>query len=333
MTLGALFTLIRPRFAPLVLLLPLFGWAWAHWDRALAMRGEVGLLWVLAAWFMLHCGTMWLNAALDRDAGEVLYGRAVPPPPYASAAGWTALLLAVPLGFMAGLGPGIAVTAGAALAALYSHPRIAWKGHAWGGPFVNVVGYGLLSPYAGWAVVGVPANPRTLVAWSLFAVGILAPYFAAQAFQGAEDAARGYRTAVVVWGPRRTLQFGRAAIGFCLWGGIVLAALGWVPRVCLVAIPLWWWVDRLLVAWSAQPDGGDARWAGRFGGRVLVSVVLVIAVCLADYVRASLAQEPVAGLGTVAGHPADRPRLPPSAMRRWEFEHGIIQPGGLRGRR
>lgn len=329
--LHALFVLIRPRFAPLVLLLPFFGWAWAHWDRALPMRGEGALVGVLVAWSALHMGTMWLNAALDRDTGEVLFGRAVPPPGSVVPAGWVALAIAVVVGFVVSVQVGLAVTAAAVLSVLYSHPRTVWKGHALFGPLVNIVGYGMLSPYAGWSVVGVPHNPRTLVAWSLFAVGMLGPYFAAQAFQREEDASRGYRTAVVVFGPQRTLLFARIAMAACLLGGVGLAAAGWVPRVCLVALPLWWWVDRLMSRWQALPDGGSARWGARYGGRVLVAVAVIISLCLVDYGRASLRRQPVAGLGTAAGHPSDRPRLPPALMRLWEREHGIIAPGGAGG--
>lgn len=328
---GALFVLLRPRFAPLVLLLPFFGWAWAHWDRALPMRGELELVGVLLAWSALHAGTMWLNAALDRDTGEVLFGRSVPPPPSVVPAGWVALGLAVAVGFAVSVPVGAAVSGAAVLSVLYSHPRTVWKGHAVLGPLVNVVGYGMLSPYAGWSVVGVPYNARTLLAWSLFAVGMLGPYFAAQAFQREEDEERGYRTAVVVFGPQRTLGFARAAMAACLLGGVAVALAGWVPRVCLVALPLWWWVDRLMARWQALPDGGDAKWGARFGGRVLVSVAVIIGLCLVDYGRASFRHEPVAGLGTAAGHPSDRPRLPPALMRLWEHEHGIIADGGAGG--
>jgi len=330
-TVAALWVLLRPRLVPFLLLLPFFGWAWGHWDRALQMRGAAGLLWVLAAWTLLHTGTMWLNAALDRDEGEVLMGRSVPPPAATVPAAYIALAACVPVAAMAGVGPGLAAAFCALLAVGYSHPWVAWKGRPIAGPLVNILGYGLASPFAGWSVVGVPANPRTVVAWLFFGVGVLAPYFAAQAFQREEDSSRGYRTFVVVYGPRATLGAARVAMATVLGGGVFLAAIGWIPRICLVALPLWFWIDALMRAWSSQPDGGDSSWASRFAGRVLVAAVVLIALCFGEYVRESFAKEPVAGLGTYAGHPSDRPRLPPLQLRVWELRHGSIVSESLRG--
>lgn len=329
---AALWWLLRPRLLPFLLLLPFFGWAWAHWDRALPLQGGPEFLAVLGAWVLLHCGTMWLNAALDRDEGEVLMGRAVTPPPGIVPAGYAALAACVPLAAMGGSTAGICALLCALLAVGYSHPQLAWKGHAWFGPATNVLGYGVLSPLAGWSVVGVPTNTRTLVCAGLFAVGILAPYLAAQAFQRAEDAARGYRTFVVVYGPAATLMGARLAMAAVLLGGVVLAAIGWLPRACLIALPLWFWVDRHLVAWSRQPDGGDGSWATTFAMRALGATVILVVVSFGEYARASFAHEPVAGLGTAAGHPTDRPVLAPYELRRWEARHGIIATGGRGGR-
>ncbi len=94
-----------------------------------------------------------------------------------------------------------------------------------------------------------------------------------------------------------------------------------------MAFPLWFWIDRLVARWAALPDGGSSAWAGRFAGRVLVAVAVVIGLCLTEYVVQSQRGDPVAGLGTVAGHPTDRPRLSPWQMRYWERKNGIIEPG------
>ncbi|MCA9571391.1 MAG: hypothetical protein KC656_26310, partial [Myxococcales bacterium] len=64
-----LWTLARPRLMPFVVGLVVLGYAWAHWDRALVVRGGRELLVVCVAWALLHAGTLWLNAALDRDEG------------------------------------------------------------------------------------------------------------------------------------------------------------------------------------------------------------------------------------------------------------------------
>jgi DNA-directed RNA polymerase subunit RPC12/RpoP len=303
--LSALWALARPRLLPFVLLLPLVGFGWGHWDHALCLRGLPALGWVLAAWAVLQTGTLWLNAALDRDQGEVLLGCPVPTPLGASAYGYAALALAAVLAYGGGLLAGSACTLCAVLSILYSHPAAAWKGRPLLGPLVNVVGYGLLSPLAGWSAVGTTAMPRTLVVWLLAALGVLGCYFAAQAFQADEDRTRGYRTLVVTHGPAAALLAARGCIGSGFLGGGTLAGLGWLPRVCLIALPLGWWVDRWLRRWSAQPNGGGERWARGFARRMILAATLAVAAAYADYLVAAWAGQPVAGMATAAARPAD----------------------------
>lgn len=311
----ALMVLARPRLLPFVVWLPFMGWAWAHWDRALPARGAGALLGVMLAWCLLHVGTMWLNAAVDRDEGELLLGRAVEPPPSAVVWGYAALLGAVGVAFAAHPAAGLACAGCAVLSILYSSPRSLWKGHPIAGPLVNVVGYGVLSPLAGWVVVGVAPNPRTVVVWSLAQVGILAAYFAAQAFQAEEDQARGYRTLVATHGSATVLRVARLCVAVGFVAGLGLAVAGWIPRTCLLGAVGWWVVDRWLVRWAEQPNGGDGTWAAGFANRMLFALILGISLAFGEYAHQSLTGKPVAGLGTVAGYPKDRPRLPPKLLR------------------
>lgn len=310
-----LVALARPRLMPFVMLLPLMGWAWAHWDRALAARGVLELAAVMGAWGWLHAGTMWLNAAVDRDEGEVLLGRAVEPPPGTAAWGYAGLVVAV--GGAAAIGGGVGAVCAmcAALSILYSHPQTLWKSHPLGGPFVNVLGYGVLSPLAGWLVVGVSGNPRTVVVWGLAQVGILAAYYAAQAFQQEEDQARGYRTLVATHGPATVLRVARACLAVGFLSGLVLAMVGWIPRMCLLGVVGWWVVDRWIARWAQEPGGGDGRWAAGFANRMAFALILGISLAFAEYAHQSLTGKPVAGLGTASGIPVDRPILPPNVLR------------------
>jgi 4-hydroxybenzoate polyprenyltransferase len=296
-----LWALARPRLLPFVLVLPLVGFGWAHWDKGLPLRGEGALPWVLAAWVLLQTGTLWLNAALDRDQGEVLLGRPVAVPRGVVPCGYAALLAAVSCAFWGHHVSGWACVLCAALAVLYSHPATAWKGHPVLGPLVNGLGYGLLSPLAGWAVVDVAPDARTVLAWLCGGLGVLGCYFAAQAFQGEEDAARGYRTLVVTHGPAVTVLVGRGCIAAGFLGGVTLALVGWVPRACLLAVPLWVWIDRWLRRWAELPGGGE-RWARGVAVRMLVGVAGGVALALADYLYACWAGGPPAGLGTPGGH-------------------------------
>jgi 4-hydroxybenzoate polyprenyltransferase len=314
----ALVTLARARLWPFVVGLPLAGWAWAHWDRALPARGVEQLLVVIAAWTLLHAGTLWLNAAVDRDQGEVLFGRKAKVPAVAVPAGALALAATVPVAAVAGVWSAFAAAWCVVLAVFYSHPHRPWKGHPIGGPAVNVVGYGLLSPLAGWSVVGVLPDPRTQAVWAMAALGILGTTFAAQAFQADEDRARGYRTLVATHGPRATLTAARVVIAIAFVGAVTLCAVGWLPRICLLGSVGFVVVDRWLGRWREEPGGGSERWARGFTWRLGGALVVGILLAYGEYVRESFADEPVAGLGTASGHPWDRPLLAPADLRRWE---------------
>lgn len=318
---AALWAHARPKLWPFLWLLALFGYGWAHWDRGMLMRGGPDFVVVLVAWTLLNAGTLWLNAALDRDEGEVLLGASAPIPPGIVGAAYVALVATVVVAAFATPIAAACAAACALLAIAYSHPRVAWKGHPLGGPAVNLIGYGWLTPLAGWSCAGVAMNARTGVVFGLAGVAILAVYFTAQAFQGPEDAARGYRTLVATHGPRVVLGAARACFLGLTVGALGLVAAGWVPRVDLVALPLVLWIDRYLARWAEVPGGGDAAWARGLTLRLFGAAMAVLAVNYADYVRADLAGAPVAGLGTVAGRPTDRPSLPPAAMRVWEAAH------------
>ena len=299
----ALWILARPRLMPFVLLLPIVGFGWGHWDRALTLRGEAGLPWVLAAWLLLQAGTMWLNAALDLDSGEILMGRAIAVPKATALCAYIALLLAVGCAFVGNVISGYACAICTILAILYSHPTTVWKGHPLLGPIVNGLGYGLLSTLAGWALVGVTPNPRTLAVWLCGGSGVLGCYFAVQAFQADEDRARGYRTLVATHGSTAVLLAARICIGLGELGGVVLAVIGWLPRVSLVALIFAVWVDRWLAAWAKQPNGGDERWARGLAMRLLVAALLGIGLAYVDYFVDIARDRPLAGLGTARGHP------------------------------
>ncbi len=313
--LRALWGLTRPRGAVWVALLPWLGVGFAHWDRALTLQVGAGALVGLSiAWGLLHAGTMWMNGALDQDRGEVLFGEPWPVPPQAVAAAWAALGGAVVVGAVVHPVTGACALGCALLAVLYSHPRTRWKGHPLLGPAVNLLGYGVLSPLAGWWLVGWPTNPRTLAIWAVFLAWILGCYFAGQAFQHDEDRARGYRTLVAVRGPRETVWAAAAALGLAGLGFFGLAAVGWLPRATLFAAPVLGWA---LVALFGPVDAPG--WSARVFGRLLWFGWVALGAVTADYFVADAAGDrPVAGLGTARGLPPDRPALSPDALHRLE---------------
>ena len=300
---GVLWKLGRPR-----LMWPLFamvvgGFGWAHWNRALMLTGSSELGWVLLAWVALHFGTMWLNAAVDRDEGEVFFGQPVPVPPEAMPAGFVALILAPLLAYPAGPVALACTTLCALLSVAYSHPALLWKGHPFLGPMVNVVGYGILTPTVGWSCVGVHLDPRTLAMVSLTSMAVLGAYFAAQVFQEEEDASRGYRTLVVTHGPRAALDAAALLLGASWIGVMILAAIGWLPRPLLLGAPGWIWVHRLFVRWRGESAQGTEAYARELARRVAWLTLLLFMLVFMEYARESVTGGPVAGFGTASGYP------------------------------
>ncbi|MFT7520320.1 MAG: 4-hydroxybenzoate polyprenyltransferase [Kiritimatiellia bacterium] len=308
----SLWHLARPAGAWAAPALPLLGYGWAHWDRAIAAWNLPALPWVLAAWLALQTGTLWLNAARDRDCGEVLFGRTVPVPPHTTTASLIALMLSVMLAMVAHPVAGLCAAGAAVLSLLYSHPRSAWKAHPLGGPVVNVLGYGLLSPAAGYALAETPVTARTLVIAIMMCLTILGWYYAAQAFQQKEDQARGDLTLVAMHGPMVTLRITRVCQGLVAALLVILCLSGWLPRIALATTPLFLWLDRFLALWQRQPNGGNEAWARGLAGRSTAVLIALLAVVALDYTWATISDNPVAGLGTAAGLPYDRNANPPS---------------------
>lgn len=313
---GALWQLARPRLLWHLFAMVLGGYGWAHWNRALTFRGVDQFGWVCLAWVALHFGTMWLNAAVDRDEGEVFFGEAVEVPDGTSLAGFLALGLAVLLGAQANPVAAGCTAVCAALAVAYSHPALLWKGHPVLGPMVNVVGYGVLTPTVGWSCVGVSLDARTVAMVALAALAVLGAYFAAQAFQEEEDRERGYRTLVVTHGPRAAVDAAAASLGLAWVGLIGLTLAGWLPRMLLLVAPGWWWVHSWFLAWRTETAGGTEAHARELARRVGWLALIAFGLVFLQYAWESAQGGPVAGYGTAAGHPlAGAP--PPG-----DFHHG-----------
>ncbi len=303
-----LWGLLRPQGLGFVLLLPWFGYGFGHWSWGLDLREGQAFLTLLAAWACLHAGTMWLNAGLDRDQGEVLWGKALPVPDAIERFAALALVAAPSLAWFAGPAPFLCAAACSLLAVLYSSPHTAWKAHPVGGPLVNVLGYGVLSPLAGWWLVGVEPGPRTGIVFTAMAALTLGIYFAAQAFQQREDAARGYRTLVVTHGPAATLLAARLLFGAGFGALFALTAAGWLPRPCLVALPFALYVDHGFGAWRRDVLGDptcatEVRARGLSGALLLTALMFVLGAYAAYLGQAFTGSTVFAGRATAAGFP------------------------------
>ncbi len=282
---------------PWLLLLLLVGYGYGHWERAVDLAWPQDFAVLLPVWVLLHFGTMWLNAARDRDEGPVMFGEVVAVPPYLASLGYVALLGCLATSMAAHPVSRLCAIGCVLLAVLYSHPRIAWKAHPVGGPLVNVLGYGVLTPLAGLAVTRADIGFRVLFTLTCTGLAMLGLTFAAQAWQRDEDAARGDRTLVVTHGPRVTLWTARICIGLAALGGTLGAAIGLYPRACLIGVPGLFLVDRHFASWLEKGEGGpeDAR---SLLLKMALSGILLISCAMATYLYQWSARLPLAGQGT-----------------------------------
>jgi 4-hydroxybenzoate polyprenyltransferase len=286
-TARALVALARPKGSVGLLVVPLTGYGFTHWDHSLDARRPGALAVVLVAWVLLSAGSLWLNAALDGDEGAVLFsgGPATLAPRTLVAWGFAALLSACALAFAADPGAGACCAACAVLAVLYSHPRTRWKAHPVLGPLVNAVGYGVLSWLAGFSVVGAPMSARTAAAMILLTIFALGMCFAAQAYQRDDDARRGYRTLVVVRGPAACLRVASVAAWTSVVGVAILAAAGVYPRLVLAGIPAFVFAERTMARWRREPRGGTPALAAQFAVRMLGGGIVLVALAAVDALR------------------------------------------------
>ena len=222
-----------------------------------AQRGErlgsalLGLgLWVVC----LNGGTLAFNSAFDRDEGDIAYLRQPPPPP-AHLASFGFCLMALGLlgawGLTAGYLASYSVCLG--LSVLYSAPPFRLKAVPGADWVINMLGFGTLTPYAGWAATGVPLDPARGLVLLAFCPLFAALYPLTQIYQLEEDRRRGDRTLALMLGVRRSLfvSLGAAAAAFAL---LALAGLrtGWGPRdvgrwAALAVCALVW--GMLLTSW------------------------------------------------------------------------------------
>jgi 4-hydroxybenzoate polyprenyltransferase len=182
-------------------------------------------IWVLC----LNAGTLALNTAHDRDQGDVAYLRQPPSAPSRLAVFGLGLMFAGLLGSLL-LPPGyrIAYAICLVLSVLYSVPPVRLKGVPGADWIINMVGFGMLTPYAGWAATGLPVGPVGALLLLAFCPLFAALYPLTQIYQFEEDARRGDRTLARTLGVRRSLTVALAAAftAFTLFGVAAVRA-GW----------------------------------------------------------------------------------------------------------
>ena len=214
-----------------------------------AMRGQrvgsallgVGL-WVIC----LNGGTLALNSAFDRDEGDIAYLRQPPTPPaHLARFGFCLMTLGLLGAFVLPIGYRLAYGVCFGLSVLYSVPPFRLKAVPGADWIINMLGFGTLTPYAGWAATGVPLDPTHGLVLLAFCPLFAALYPLTQIYQQEEDRRRGDRTLALLLGVRNSLLVSIAAAGvaFALLGLAGIRA-GWGQH------DLWRWLALTLCALS-----------------------------------------------------------------------------------
>jgi 4-hydroxybenzoate polyprenyltransferase len=200
---------------------------------------------------LLNGGTLAINSAYDQDEGDIGYLKAPPKPPE-HLLGFSIVLLVASVALSLLL-PRMFVWLNLAcvvMSVLYSVPPVRLKARAGWDLLINCVGFGLVTPLAGWALTGRSFTPAILLAACGFAFLFAALYPMTQIYQVAEDSRRGDQTLVIRVGVGRSLGFalaaGLAAHAFFVWG---LVAMGRHPASLLISLAAWL---AVILPWMAR---------------------------------------------------------------------------------
>jgi lycopene elongase/hydratase (dihydrobisanhydrobacterioruberin-forming) len=217
---------------------------------------------LLTGWFifvfLLNGGTLAINSAFDNDEGDIGYLRQPPKPPRFRLQVSVAMLAASLL--LGCLLPPVFAWSNAVcvvMAVIYSVPPVRLKARAGWDLVINCVGFGLLTPMAGWGVTGLPLATGFVHVTIGFACLFGALYPMTQIYQIEEDRARGDRTLVIRLGEARSLWLaaGLAVLAhLCFLSGLLRS--GRNPLPLLVSLAAWLgvilpWLRRWKT-WSAR---------------------------------------------------------------------------------
>jgi hypothetical protein len=188
---------LRPREWPIMVAHTSIGFVIATGLRAMLSGVQFAeYVTALVAWVgCLNAGTLALNSAFDHDDGDIGYLDAPPPVPRRLAHVSLALMAAGQLiAFTLPTGFWVAYAVCFAMSVAYSVPPLRLKAVAGADWAINIIGVGVLTPYAGWSASGMPLRPEGL--WILGGFGLLfgALYPLTQLYQFDEDATRGDMT-------------------------------------------------------------------------------------------------------------------------------------------
>jgi 4-hydroxybenzoate polyprenyltransferase len=235
---------MRPAEWPIMAAHTALGFVLAVGLRPLGHGEGVGEgLWALFLWVvMLNGGTLAINSVFDRDEGDIGYLDKPPRPP--------TYLLSFSLGLMAA-GQLLAFSLGSAFALAYavcfamslaySVPPLRLKAVGGVDWLINMVGFGTLTPYAGWAATARPLDHAHALVLLGFCPLFAALYPLTQLYQFEEDRRRGDRTLAIMLGMKRSLLVAIVCtlIAFAMFTSAVGASVSWRDAGIPIALAMW----------------------------------------------------------------------------------------------
>jgi 4-hydroxybenzoate polyprenyltransferase len=136
---------------------------------------------------------------------------------------------------------------------LYSVPPVRLKAVAGADWIINMIGFGTLTPYAGWAATGRPLELVHALVLFAFCPLFAALYPLTQIYQFEEDRSRGDRTLALMLGMRASLSVAVFASGvaFAIFAAAAMLAGVTMARGLLLLVAGVVWLG-LLTRWSAR---------------------------------------------------------------------------------
>lgn len=232
------------------------------------VRGESSsaIVRTLIAWVVcLNGGTLAINSAFDKDEGDIAYLRAPPaPPPHLFGFGLALMLIGGAIAFTLPTAFRVLYGLCFAMSVLYSVPPFRLKAVAGFDWIINLIGFGAITPLAGWVATGMPVTAAGW--WIVAGFGALfaALYPLTQLYQFEEDQRRGDRTFALVLGMRASLDvsLGAVAVAFACFAvaGRLQQLVPWQWASLGVAFLAWAWVlVRWRRAWRSYPPAQHQR--------------------------------------------------------------------------
>lgn len=240
---------LRPKSWPTVGLHMIAGAFIAIGPGALGPIAFLRALAACAVWtILLNGGTLALNSAYDRDDGDVGFLKKPPPPPPGLAAyGFALMVLGLAPAWFLGRGFFLVYLVSVPMSWAYSAKPLRLKARGGWDVVVNMVGYGALTPLAGWLAVAPAPTPRQALICAGFGFLFGSMYPMTQFYQMEEDLRKGARTLAIRLGVRGSMLF--------ICATLVAANLCWFAAASARPVPI------ALCGWAVLALQG-ALWAG-----------------------------------------------------------------------